>query len=923
VRNLTKTIAAVSLLMPASAYSLGIGDIKLHSALNQKLDAEIALLVSADENISDIKVRLASPDKFDEAGVPWSYFLSKIKFKAVTQTDGSTIVKLSSNEALREPFLDFLLEVTWASGNLYREFTVLVDPPVSYKKATIPVIQKPQQPIVPSYADQPVKIIDRDANVVSETSVGQYGPTEKTDSVWKIAEKANIYDDVSIEQMMMSIYEANPRAFYKKNVNALMAGQTLKIPEKDVVLKLSKKQALAAFKQQDKVWNGRVGKKEKQSNIDDSLLSSQLELEAPVLGEVGDKANIVTGDKTTAKHIVDSEIDDSKVASSDEGLALQARMDKLEQQLVMMQKILLLKDEQIATLQNKKQVEPSSKTVETTEIAEPVVAPETKEPLDQGKIKIKTLAEIQAEKEAAKVASVSVDDVQKPVETTTKAQVSPEKEPAKVEPVKKPKPKFKLKPAPVVEEETDYLTLAIGGGSALILSVLGVLWWRRRAVEEDDDDTESVFAMASEISLPDSPDDKLTIPVADDSSLYNVGTVGESSFLSEFTPSDFDAFDTDQTEVDPVAEADVYLAYGRYQQAEDLMLQAIKDYPERDECKLKLLEIYFTNENKNSFEDYAKELVAEGKPENSGFWDKVVEMGREIDPDSSLYSDKASFESVDLEKQQESEQVELEVVKGGASNIEEIDENIDFDLSVFEDADTADNSIESAIDVNDVSTLDTEKNVADENGLDFDLSIFDLDETDEERPEISAAETESVESIEFDLNSDPVIAPESEEKKVEESNKAADVETFDFDFDLGTEAEEAIVEPETIDLTTETDIDIDLENFDFSSDDKQEDSTALNVDDEVEVIDKSKVEDFDFDFDMPETPSAIADSGISLEEGVSDLTDMDELETKLDLAKAYIDMGDTDAAADIAKEVLEKGSAEQKQAAQEVLDQLK
>jgi len=922
VSNLTKTIAAVSLLMPASAYSLGIGDIKLHSALNQKLDAEIALLVSADEKISDIKVRLASPDKFDEAGVPWSYFLSKIKFKAVTQTDGSTIVKLSSNEALREPFLDFLLEVTWASGNLYREFTVLVDPPVSYKKATIPVIQKPQQPAAPTYASQPVKIINKDVELVSRASVEQYGPTTRTDSLWKIADKTNVYDDVSIEQMMMSIYEANPRAFYKKNVNALMAGQTLKIPEKDVILKLSKKQALAAFKQQDNVWNGRVGKKETQSNIDDSLLASQLELEAPVLGEIGDTANVVTSDKTTAKHIIDSEIDDSKVASSDEGLALQARMDKLEQQLVMMQKILILKDEQIATLQNKKQIEPSSTTLEKTKVAEPVAKPETTEIVEPGKIKIKTLAEVQAEAKAA-----SIDAVKKPVETTEVVQLAPEKMPTKVDSVKKikpkPKPKFKLKPAPVVEEEVDYLTLAIGGGSALILSVLGVLWWRRRTVEEEED-TESMFAAASEISLPSAPDDELSIPIADDSSLYNVGTVGESSFLSEFTPSDFDAFDTDQSEVDPVSEADVYLAYGRYQQAEDLMLQAIKDYPERDECKLKLLEIYFTNENKISFENYAKELVTEGKSENSEFWDKVVEMGKEIDPDSSLYTDKASFESVDLEKEQkqESEQIALEVVKDEAENIEELDTGLDFDLSVFEDTDTADSSKASEIEVqNDSTTLDEESAEVDENVLDFDLSVFDLDGADDEKPEVSATETESIESIEFDLNSDS----KPEEIKIEENNETTDVESFDFDFDLGSETEEPSIEPEVIDLTSETDIDIDLESFDFSSDDKQEDSTTLNVDDEVEVLDKNEVENFDFDFDAAEVPSQppATDPVINLDESVSDLTDMDELETKLDLAKAYIDMGDSDAAADIAKEVLEKGSAEQKQAAQEVLDQLK
>ena len=109
-------------MAPVSVLPLGVGDIKLHSALNQNLNAEIALVVSPNENPSDITVKLASPDKFDEAGLPWNYFLSKIKFDLVTRPNGKVVIKLTSNEALREPFLDFLLEVTWPKGNLYREF---------------------------------------------------------------------------------------------------------------------------------------------------------------------------------------------------------------------------------------------------------------------------------------------------------------------------------------------------------------------------------------------------------------------------------------------------------------------------------------------------------------------------------------------------------------------------------------------------------------------------------------------------------------------------------------------------------------------------------------------------------------------------------------------------------------------------------
>jgi len=132
VRNLTKTLAILSLLTPVVGYPLGIGDFKLHSALNQNLNAEIPLTLSAGENAADIKVSLAPAAKFDEAGVPWTYFLSKIKFQTVVNANGSVVIKVSSKEALKEPFLNLLVEVSWPKGNLYREFTVLIDPPSTY-----------------------------------------------------------------------------------------------------------------------------------------------------------------------------------------------------------------------------------------------------------------------------------------------------------------------------------------------------------------------------------------------------------------------------------------------------------------------------------------------------------------------------------------------------------------------------------------------------------------------------------------------------------------------------------------------------------------------------------------------------------------------------------------------------------------------
>lgn len=136
---LTQTLVATALLASTSSYALGVGDITMQSALNQNLKAEIALILSAGENSADLEIGLAPITKFDDAGIPWALFLSKIEFKTVTE-NGKTVIKLSSKEVLKEPFLDFILQIRSAKSHLYREFTVLVDPPEFYQTLEKPIV---------------------------------------------------------------------------------------------------------------------------------------------------------------------------------------------------------------------------------------------------------------------------------------------------------------------------------------------------------------------------------------------------------------------------------------------------------------------------------------------------------------------------------------------------------------------------------------------------------------------------------------------------------------------------------------------------------------------------------------------------------------------------------------------------------------
>ncbi|MGZ8213129.1 MAG: FimV/HubP family polar landmark protein [Methylosarcina sp.] len=882
VRNLTKTLAVLSLLAPAGAHSLGIGGIKLHSALNQNLNAEISLVLSAGEKLSDIKVNLAPPDKFDEAGVPWNYFLSKIKFEPTVLPDGSVVVKLSSREALKEPFLGLLLEVSWPKGSLYREFSVLVDPPEVYEQATIPVVNLPERIDTPPVYTPPRETVtpaDQREIRSGARDTDSYGPTTKKDTLWKIADRLTRQRGVSVEQMMIAMYKENPQAFFKENINALRLGKTLKVPAREAILKLSRKQALAEFDRQTEIWKNRLAPASVETatavppeNADkqDQTIDNQLTLAAPSEATVSENAVIAPGQEqasdgqnTQAANETIETINDSSekvTGNSQESDALQSKMLEMQQQLAKMQELIALKDQQIAALQNPAEPKP---------VAQPL---------------------IQAPAQA----------VTQPTESTTSiaqqptSQVPPANQQSVVEstPVETIKPKIKPSPIPQpitkkeLEEESASFYLTIGGIGFGLLAGIGWLWWRKRKIDAKTD-TESMFAPSLITKAVESVNANRPVASAvaqsiDDSNIYQVDPVGESSFLSEFTPSDFDAFDTDQGEIDPVSEADVYLAYGRYQQAEDLMRQAIIEQPNRDECKLKLLEIFFANENNKAFESYAIELAAAGKKVDKGFWEKVSEMGNEICPESILFSSSEKLSSVKIDKEAEHDTVSLaKKAESGAA---------DFDISDVMELDRA--SFNISLEDGSVPELaELESNTSD---FDFSLSNIADNFGKEDKQQNN-------EAIDFDLDSLSTFRTDSFAHGFEEKSPENPIKADDADKDL------------------------DFESFDFTletSPSSQEDGDTLAVDlmggnDDDIKKNFSFDDDFNFNFDL---------SGAEEEQndlfGVSDLTDMDEFETKLDLARAYMDMGDEVSAKEIVDQVIEKGSDEQKKMALKFFDAL-
>lgn len=801
VRNLLKTLVLLS-LAPASGYSLGIGEIKLRSALNQNLNAEIPLIMSKGDNASDIKVNLAPPDKFDDAGVPWTSFLSKIKFATITGANNTVIIKLSSTEAVKEPFLDFLLQVNWPKGSLYREFTVLLDPPAAYQPLLIPENYNPEP--VNAYQYKPARQEQQNKTKKSIITGTNYGPTTTKDTLWEIAQKASLKADVSVEQTLIAIYKKNPEAFYKENIHALSPGKTLKIPNREFIRNIPRQEALAEFNRQVEAWKNRLQEEPAVSTAIDKKESTdnQLKLVAPTQTDVNKNVIVAAENEQTpaTQNIEVPKAIDSPLKPAHD--ALDDKVVALEKQLAMMQQILALKDQQLATLQNQSQPQ-----VKPTLPAEP----------------IKT----------------------KPVQPVTTPPISQQ----------------------LPEESPSISSFAWIGVCVSILGLLGWIWWRKRKLEERTF-TEDFFDPLSMSNDQNSEKDRVI--------------ESKTPFLREATFGSFLSSDEEQVEIDPVVEADLYISYGRFQQAEILMRDAVKDYPKRDEFKLKLLKILCSEKNRLAFDAYVDDLVKAGKQDDVDFWLKVTEITNDFFNDSAIFSTEESAMSAkehNLYNKTELTLVELEDHKEPEGDDKETGVKVkNFNLTSFDDTF---NSFEpeelpplkekvTDIESSFITDLKNEEEI-------INIMDFNLDSITEESKTGSEA-----------------IASKGSEIKADES-----LDYFEYELDFTSKNSE---ESESHDH-----IALDISNISDKSPIYAQ-STSLN--------ELSGNNLFQRNFYSNEPVSVNYDK----QNNYFDLTDM---ETKLELVKAYIDMNDSDGAKATANEVLENGTAEQKKIAEALMKGLK
>ncbi len=845
VRRITFLLMLIATLAAGHSLALGLGEITLHSALNQKFNAEIELLEADGLGSNEILTALASSEDFDRVGVERFFFLTDLKFVVETKANGRQVLRITSRQPVTEPYLNFLVEIRWPSGRLLREYTVLLDPPTFTNKQA-PAIAAPSRsdpggggagrvnrtptprpdsqvslsnspkvtsPASSSPSSSPTTG-QSSANqpALGKVSGGNYGVTDRNDTLWTIAAANRASSAVSVQQNMLALQRLNPEAFIKGNINLLKAGFVLRLPTEAEALSLSSTEAIAEVAQHNQAWqayrNGEAlaDQTGAPANADTSNVNAQLDSSdtprtgsaSNTTGEEGELRIVAAEDGTAASS--------SAGSGDDQAFSTQLAASREEQE-----RLLREKDEVVYQLDRLMAQEEQTKR--------------------QLEVKDQQVAQLQQQLQAA----------QQQLAASSRNADSAGSSPSEAGTAGTPGDVMALLKSPFV----------LGGGALVIVAGLALmLISARRRKAELDDELAYVHTEAVEPSLGAAAEYEETVEdeYSDDQFPEESASEGEeitdetSAEEGENLPEEEHTHAAQTTDV--IGEADIYIAYNRYPQAVALLLGALDEAPDRSEVRLKLLEVYAETQDHEGFEKHLAELVAHCED------DEILLHARELEAQ----------------------------------------------LNGEEDLDLTSSSVATSDSVGSQGTVDEfELSLDEEPSLDLD-SVLGKD--DDLGPE---AESDHGLEEEFTLElDDEPVASAATDIAAEESKGSDDLGgDLGMDFNPDSEATQIrqVEGSDAMDDHTEGSEDDDL-SFDLDSLDIEE--PAASVKEVAMATEEASATEEAFDF----------------------LDEQDTASTKLDLARAYIDMGDEDGARDILSEVMQEGSDDQQEKAGELLQKL-
>ena len=865
--------------VPETAGAAGLGPLTVQSALGQPLKAEVEVTSVTPEELQSLSVRLAPQAAFRQAGIEFNPALASLRF-SLDKSDGRHIVRITSTQAINEPFVDLLLELNWATGRLVREYTFLLDPPelrvgktpepitpvvVAQTPAPAPVTAaKPSpepEPAVktgPAPAPAPASSATSDPKPDTSSSSASEVKVKSGDTLSKIAVR-NLPSGVTLEQMLVALYRANPNAFAGSNMNRLKAGTILRLPEatdvmavpapdarREVVVQakdfssfrgnlasaVAKAAPSVAAAPESKSAQGQVTAKVDDKAAPKADSKDQVKLARPQSSSAQTGA---TGGGTTTAAQADAALAKEKALKE-----ANQRVAELERNVSEMQKLMAKQNEALAKAQEAAKNKPATPSAPVPPTPAPVVKAEPP------KAEAPKAEPPKAEAPKAEPPKAEAPKAEPPKAEAPKAE-PPKTEAAKAAPPKKEPPKT---PAPAPAEDKDILSALLQnplvlGGVALFLALIGggLVWYRRRQAKKLVKFQDSILA----------GDDLKSNSIFGATGGKSVDT-NDSTFNSSFTPS---ASQIDSNEVDPIAEADVYIAYGRDTQAEEILKEALKVTPDRHPIRVKLLEIYANRKDLGSFSSLAGELYQQTNGDGED-WARASELGRSIDPRNPLYGAQgdSSRQTQILPTMAEPRQDDFRTALSSAPI------PVDFDL----DANTQPTPVPIA-----------ERTTSLSGSGSADISTGRAQNMSMQEPRLSAANTslgatQPSGALDFNLGQLPASGAKAPSIEPKEPAKVS----LDFDLNLPSSSVSSVNIP-------------------------AQDLSSISLD-----LDSGKPAASPASFE-----SIAADPATARQQ---------EMATKLDLAAAYQEIGDREGAKELLEEVVRGGDPQQQSRAQKLLE---
>ncbi|HEX2585228.1 MAG TPA: FimV/HubP family polar landmark protein [Steroidobacteraceae bacterium] len=1028
-----------ALMSPTSLFALGLGDLRLNSALNQPFDGEIEIASATPDELNSIRVGMANEDTFKRSGLDRPAFLSSFNLRVET-SGGRPVIKLRSNTAITEPFVNLLVDVSWTGGRVLRQYTVLLDPPVFAQTPTTDESSMMTARGQTEEANPATGTIDRSTTTPAaseEAPAASSAPTvpspttsnttamplptpqaapmeesapsgrtpsraqtsyeagdnyavKKGDTLSKIASQLRT-EGVSTKQLMVALYRANTSAF-GSDMNVLRSGAVLRVPATADIEAISPSEASSEVSRQYGIWrNSTVNR----------------EAAAPS----GERLRLVPAQQTEPEQSSATSAASKAAAAAEKAAKEQAARKAAEEAEA--KRLLELKNAELAKMQ--KQLSSASST---------------------------------ATKSAAATSAASAS-VTSEVAESAPTEPAPNAEPIEPE-VTATKP---VAPAPapspgLLDTLQQYWIQILGVGVVLILGLVFYFRRKQQASEESDSTIATMTAMDFDEQLrgtgrsrargfADEHVEEQPIHDSYESNDYeppvaSAPTVRRESpsqhVLSEDTLSSETALHIEQQ--DALAEADFHMAYGLYDQAADIVKLAIERDPDRRDLMLKLAEIYFVWGNRDMFLDAARKLHDTRKQAAPGEWDKVVIMGKQICPDDPLFSGdrgrSSSGDNVDVNLEGGEHRVDVDLYDSPSGEQPKAGMDFELERSGSYSGNRGDSGLDFLLDepqrgVDNDSTREMDPNARTQETPtieapyledlpdtgtstireQFDASAFgDNDRAHEPTSEISLDEiglhVDSLESTGRIDNTGSVqmigdddatrIAKREDLEPTREQPRPDVAKTMlaphmnmddytDMSSAVNEERSSSTITVEQIDLneisglidmtdagTSDSGmfkptqkIDVDMGRFDLHADDTIEqlrpDLTGSGVYRATQKIDvdfldhvhdneatkqMGQLEGFENPEDTGKTsinkgltsvrstptyaPTEAMEASLELPE--MEPVTMSEVGTKLDLARAYMDMGDPDGARSILKEVMDEGNPGQKQEAQRLLESI-